>query len=345
MNRRLGLSAWELALLAAAPLWAFGPLLIIALAAAADSRTLTGADGPLAGDQLQYLAWVRDASRHGLAANLFDLSSSPHYFAHPMFSLSGLATALGAPIQLAYWAWKPVAVATLCAGTILWVGRMLPGRSGAQAAAAALSLFPYSPLTAFVLWAHVGSASSRAQAGNTAGELFGGGELWGYSQTAIAIGLIPVTLGLVERARAPKSGRAPLVSRGAAAAALVISWIHPWQGVTTILILVGLAAWPGAQKGRRIAGARAGAGLGGAPGVRRRPRALGRGLEAGLRSERDWASAARRRPARPGRVRRLGRAGSLRPAGDRPSALLCCGSWPAWRSSWLSPIRRMPWRA
>jgi hypothetical protein len=67
--------------------------------------------------------------------------------------------------------------------------------------------------------------------------------------TAIAIGLMPAVVLAAERAldpgrRAPGRGAGWYAAWGAAAGA-VMSWLHPWQGVIMLLVLAGLAAWPG----------------------------------------------------------------------------------------------------
>ena len=248
MSRLRALAPWELAFLALVLVWAFAPVVVLVVQSLRHGYTLTGADGPIPSDQLQYLAWVRDAGEHGLAANLFELRPSGHVFAHPLFTPSGLASRVGLPIPLAYWLWKPVAALVLGGGALIWVRRLLPGRIGAQAAAAALGLFSFSPLSAIVLWAEAGSATARSHIYTSAGEMFVAGELWGYAQTAIAIGLMPVVVLLVERALRGKPAGALAF---AAATAAMVSWLHPWQGVTLALVLGGLAGWPGQSPRRR----------------------------------------------------------------------------------------------
>ena len=54
--------------------WAFAPFVLVALDAAAHHRVFMGVAGYYPMDGLQYLAWVRDASAHGLAADLFRLT-------------------------------------------------------------------------------------------------------------------------------------------------------------------------------------------------------------------------------------------------------------------------------
>lgn len=241
----------ERGLLAALAVWGIGPLVIIALHAAASGQRLTGADGIIAGDQLQYLAWIQDASRHGLAASLFTLEPPTHVFAQPMFTLSAAVTALGAPLVLAYLLWKPVAVFVLFLGVDRLAARAFPGAAARRTAATWLALFCFLPWAALSGWTAPG-APGPSQSGllAVAGELFPAGELWGYLPSAVAVGLLALALLATERGLTGplEDARRPLMV--AALAGLVSAWLHPWQGITFELILAGLAAW----ERRRVAG-------------------------------------------------------------------------------------------
>jgi hypothetical protein len=251
---RTRLSGPEWVLLGLLAAWTFVPLAFLL----ADGRTLTGADGVIGADQLQYLAWVRDAADHGLAANRFDLRAQTHDFAHPMFTLSGALVALGVSVQLAYLVWKPVAVAALALGAFAWVRRLLPGRPRAQAAAAALALLSFSPLAALALWTDAGSDAARADLLSTAAETFTAGSLWGYLPTVVAIGLMPLVILAVERGSTQDRRGALLAAAGMG---VLVSWLHPWQGVTLVLILAGLVAFPGQPPRQRLVLAVPAAGL------------------------------------------------------------------------------------
>ena len=65
-------------------------------------RPLSGADGLLAADQLQYFAWIREASHHVLIGNRFDLAPGDRAFLHPGFAISGGLHALGLSVPLSY---------------------------------------------------------------------------------------------------------------------------------------------------------------------------------------------------------------------------------------------------
>jgi hypothetical protein len=251
---RRGLSP-AAALLFALALWAIAPIVVVIVRLLAYGDVPTGADGPLSGDQLQYLAWVRDAGSHGLASNLFELRPSAHAFVHPMFTVSGLGRWLGVPLVLAYWVWKPIAVGVLFAGTAALAARLLPGERLAQAAVIALALFSFTPIAALVGWAELGSAAGREDLIPSAWELFAAGSLWGYLPTSIAIGLMPAVVLTAERALCPErrgAGRGGgWYAAWGATAGVAISWLHPWQGVIMLLVLAGLAAWPGGAGARR----------------------------------------------------------------------------------------------
>jgi hypothetical protein len=249
-------SPGELALLAALAVWGLFPLaLLLAHAINAHARFtgadgLIGADGVLGADQLQYLAWARDSGAHGLASDLFSLAPSGHVYLQPMFAVTGALWRLGLSLQLSYLLWTPIAVIVLFAATLAWSRRMFGDRLGAGAAAVALSLFLYTPLTALVSWATLGAGRFRFQMYLLAYELLPANKLWGYAPAAIGLALVPITLLGLERALGQAPGRGPVWLRGprsalalASLAALLASWLHPWQGVTLLVIFAGLGAW------------------------------------------------------------------------------------------------------
>jgi hypothetical protein len=242
-NRRRAVE-WTLGALLA--LWALAPLALMIVHSARTGVPLTGADGPLAPDVLQYLAWVRDAGSHGLAGDLFDLGPQKHVWVHPMFTLSGLAVRLGAGVIAAYLAWTPVAIGALFAAALMWA-RELVGPGSGRLAALALALFLNNPLRAFVDANAAALGHFKSQLVQATSEPFAAGLLWGYLPSVIAIALMPVCLVAAARAVRPAPGARerpdPLPLATAGLAALLAAWLHPWQGVVLILILVGVSAW------------------------------------------------------------------------------------------------------
>ena len=226
---------------------------------------LIGADGVLGADQLQYLAWARDGAAHGgLASDLFSLSASGHVYLEPLFAITGWLYRLGVSLPLAYLIWKPVGIVALFLAAAAWARRMFAAQLAARAAAVTLSLFLYTPLAALFSWTQLGSGGPfRFQLYLLGNELLAADKVWGYVPSALGLALVPAALLSLERALEPgpgtgamlRSGRAsarvPVGRRAvggralgcAAAAALVASWLHPWQGITLILIFVALALW------------------------------------------------------------------------------------------------------
>jgi len=239
----LRLSRAELAvLLGLAVLAGTPPLLLVTQAR---GRVFNGADGMYgSGDMLQYMAWVRDAATHWLASNLFQSEPDRHVFLHPMFVLSGALVRMGLGIQLAYMAWLPAGLVVLFAGTVAFCRRVALPSAGARVAAIVVALFYFSPVAPLLAWAGLAGSADRTSTTAIGAEGFSAGALWGYFPTAIALGLMPVTVLLVAAAidrptEAGARGRAWL----AAAAALLVAWLHPWQGLVLLLMLLALVAW------------------------------------------------------------------------------------------------------
>lgn len=268
----------EIVLLAALAAWALFPIVLLLEHAAHTHTTFTGADGligadgVLGADQLQYLAWARDAGSHGLASDLFSLAPSGHVYLEPLFTITGALWRAGLSLQLAYLVWKPVAVLALFLAAVAWARRAFADQLAARAATVVLAMFLYTPLSALFSWTQMGSSSFRFQLYLLGDELLGASKLWGYVPSALALALVPAALLGVERALDPElgAGRAPhdghrarvdswrrpsggasqrLALTAAALAALFASWLHPWQGITLIVIFAGLALW------RRLRGA------------------------------------------------------------------------------------------
>ncbi len=253
-------SGAEIVLLAALAVYGLFPLLL-ALVHASQTHTvftgadgLIGADGVLGADQLQYLAWARDGGAHGLASDLFSLTPSGHVYLEPLFEITGLLGRVGLSLPLAYLLWKPIAVLALLAAAVAWARRMVADQVPARAAVVTLALFLYTPLTALFSWTGLGGAPFRYQMYLLGYELLAANKIWGYVPSALGVALVPVALLAVERALDPYLGRDPVRRANvigaerrplilAAAAALLASWLHPWQGVTLILIFAGLAVW------------------------------------------------------------------------------------------------------
>ncbi len=211
---------------------ATGFSLIVLAALATKGRPLSGADGLLAADQLQYFAWIRESAHHLLIGNRYDLAPGARSFLHPGFAISGGLNALGLSVPLSYLVWKPVAVALTFYGAWRYVHRLLEGR-GARHAALVLVVFAVMPAAWLVAWSGWGGNPRQYTFDFISGEMWSGQYLLGYLMTAIAVFLMPLVLLGAERRRFGL----------AAAGALTVCWLQPWQGATLALIIFGVEAW------------------------------------------------------------------------------------------------------
>lgn len=230
---RMGLDPFELGCLLILTALAFAPL----LALASKGRELSGADGFFATDQMQYLAWIREAGNHILIGNPWDLAPGERRFLHPGFLLSGLLYRyLDFPITLSYLIWKPVAIGVTFAGCLLYVRRLVRGR-GPQHAALVLALFAVMPVVALVAWTGWGGKPRTYTFGFITGEIWSAHYVWGYFFTGIAVFMIPLVLLALERWR--ENRRAALLI-GSALGVLIITWLQPWQGAEIAGIVIAV---------------------------------------------------------------------------------------------------------
>jgi hypothetical protein len=236
--------------IAVASAWAVVPLAFLIWRASEHHSVFTGAGGGFPADQLQYLAWIRDESRHLLAGNLFAIGTGGRVFLHPMFIISALLLRAGVPLQAAYLVWLPVAGIVLVGGIWRLAVRVLP--MGERAVGLALALLFASPTAVLLTRAHLLSPLVRKSTADVSGEGFAVGSLVGYLPVAIAIGLMPLYFVAMERAVAEDGATAPKWLAAAAAAGLFASWLHPWQGETLVLTSVALVAWRYRGSWRRV---------------------------------------------------------------------------------------------
>src|SRR5205807_6805607 len=111
----------------------------------------------------------------------------PHLFLHPMFVLSGLAWRAGASLQLAYLAWRPVALAVIVIGFVAYVRRVVGPDPWLRAGALLLALFFATPAWAVAGWFPFGSARSQFGLDVLGLEMFPGG----YTSLGLVFGLMP----------------------------------------------------------------------------------------------------------------------------------------------------------
>lgn len=183
-------------------------------------RVWTGGDGFWATDQFQYMAWVKDASRHLLVSNLFVLQSTPHDYFQPAIVVSGGLSALGLSPSLSLLFWKPVAVVATFYAIRGFVNRLLPNR-GARRAALVLALF-------------FGSFTIVYGVVQTIGDLFPPFLAWGYPFALL--GLAAMVGGVLWHDRARANGALSWWPGVLGAAA---SLLHPWNGALLIAVVAG----------------------------------------------------------------------------------------------------------
>lgn len=232
-------------LLALLSAWSLIPAAVAVEHLIADGGVWTGVDGGGVVDHFGYLAWIRESSEHVLMANRFDVAGDPAVYLQPQWAIGGLVTFVTGSVQAGFLLFKPVAIAALFLGFWAFVRRTLDGR-GERLAALALALFYWPVAGPLMSWLDLGGSGLGAV------ELFGyemgvTNFVWGYFQTGIAVGLMPVFLLCCEALLDPERRRPGRSARwyaiAAALAGAMVSWAHPWQGVTLLAILFVVALW------------------------------------------------------------------------------------------------------
>jgi hypothetical protein len=115
----------------------------------------------------------------------------------------------------------------------------------ARAGAVLLGLFYMMPLVPLLAWSGADSPLTRYELLVPAGEAMPAWQLWGYPGSAVAMASLAaavagaVAIAAGARAGRPRCARTVVVVAGAAC---LTAWLHPWQGVTLILILAALIA-------------------------------------------------------------------------------------------------------
>jgi hypothetical protein len=184
-----------------------------------DGAVWTGTDGVYIVDQMQYLAWIKDASHHVLASNLFVLRDTPADYFQPAVVISGGLTALGLAPSLSLLLWKPVAVIAFFFAVRGYARRSVAG-TWPRRAVLVLALFFGSYTLVYGTW-------------SVLGDLFPGFLSWGYTFGLMA--LAAMVWGLVMYDDARVTGRR-LWLPGLLGA--VASLLHPWNGELLIALVV-----------------------------------------------------------------------------------------------------------
>jgi len=211
---------FELAVLAAFAVVSMWVLALDLWQVFAHARVWTGTDGVYVVDQLQYLAWIREASRHVLVANLFVLRSTPADYFQPAIVLSGGLSALGVAPWLSLLLWKPVAVGACFYVLREYVHRSLRGR--------------WPRRTALVLALFFGSLTVVYGSVSVIGDLFPGFLSWGYVFGLLALAAMVGALLSYDRAQAQDR-----IGWAAGLLGALASSLHPWHGEVLIVVVLG----------------------------------------------------------------------------------------------------------
>jgi hypothetical protein len=215
-RRRPRLDRFEvllLAVLAALSLWTLG---LDLWQVAANGRIWTGTEAVYQEDGMQSLMWIRGILEHGASPDLYVLVRTPADFFQPLLAVSAGVAALGVAPYLALLLWKPVALLAIFFAVRAYVYRTIAGRWSRRAALVLALLFG---------WGHV------------IGDSWIVWWTWGYPFALIALACALGALLAYSRDRA--AGR---VSVSAALLGALASWLHPWQGETLIVLLMGAEA-------------------------------------------------------------------------------------------------------
>jgi hypothetical protein len=134
----------------------------------------------------------------------------------------------------------------LFCGFAAYVNHMFPANRHRQAGALFLGLFYVTPVLALAVWTGHLTTAHRYDLVLVTDDAYAALNLWGFAHTAITIGLMPVFLLAAEARlrlggadRGDRTGARRYTVIAAVAGALV-SWLHPWQGVTLLGVLGGL---------------------------------------------------------------------------------------------------------
>ncbi|MGB0094317.1 MAG: hypothetical protein WBP81_17530 [Solirubrobacteraceae bacterium] len=220
VRRRLPLDSFELAVLAVLAAVSLWVLALDLWQVIVHGRTWTGTDGVYIVDQMQYLAWIRDASNHVLVSNLFVLHPSSADYFQPAVAISAGLTALGLAPWLSLLLWKPVAV-----GAIFYVARSYVYRSfdglWARRSALVLALF-------------FGSFTVVGGSWSVLGDLFPGFLSWGYVFALLGLAAMAGAVLVYDRAWSERR-----ISWWPGLIGALASLMHPWNGELVIAVVLG----------------------------------------------------------------------------------------------------------
>jgi hypothetical protein len=176
-------------------------------------RIWTGTEAVYQEDGMQSMMWIEGILEHGASPDLYVLGHTTADFFQPLLGLSAGVAALGVAPYVALLLWKPVAIVAIFGAVRAYVQRTVAGLWPRRAALVLALFFGWGAVIGdswIVFWS------------------------WGYPFALIALACAIGALLAYARARA--AGRVGLL---APLLGVLASWLHPWQGETLILILLG----------------------------------------------------------------------------------------------------------
>jgi len=192
----------------------------------------TGTDGVFVEDQMEYLAWIRSASVHFLASDLFLLRPTPADYFQPIIASSGVLVALGVVPWLTLLLWKPLAVGGVFFASRAYVRRSLSVRT-LRTAALVVALFFTGPGEVIAIKIlHVGLVSNLQWQVVTGDAALC---FWSWDYPFGMIGLAAMLAGLLSYER---DRRAQKLRWTTPVLAALASSLHPWQGATLIAVVL-----------------------------------------------------------------------------------------------------------
>lgn len=211
--RRPDLDHFEIVLLGvlvALSLWTFG---LDLWQAVVHGRIWTGTEAVYQEDGMQSMMWIEGILKHGASPDLYVLGRTAADFFQPLLAISAGVAALGVAPYVALLLWKPVAIVAIFFAVRAYVHRAVHGLWPRRAALTLALFFGWGAVIGdswIVFWS------------------------WGYPFALIALACAIGALLAYARDRA--AGRVGLL---APLLGMLASWLHPWQGETLILILIG----------------------------------------------------------------------------------------------------------
>ncbi|HEV3322279.1 MAG TPA: hypothetical protein VG147_08840 [Solirubrobacteraceae bacterium] len=176
-------------------------------------RIWTGTEAVYQEDGMQSMMWIEGILHHGASPDLYVLVHTPADFFQPLLGISAGVAALGVAPYVALLLWKPVAIVAIFFAVRAYVHRTVSGLWPRRAALTLALFFGWGAVIGdswIVFWS------------------------WGYPFALIALACAIGALLAYARDRA--AGRVGLLP---ALLGALASWLHPWQGETLLVILLG----------------------------------------------------------------------------------------------------------